>query len=236
MDQMVLIGHSMGGLVSRLQTAQSGDEFWNLVSREPLPQIKADPETRQKLAETFFFQPNPSIRRVVTIGTPYHGSTFSRQTTQWLLEKLVRLPTTIANSQQKLFRDNAGAFPDRSLLRVETSIDSLAPSSPIFPVMLAERRPPWVLYHNIIGVVPKQWWLSKLAGDGDGVVSRESAHVDDAVSEITVPAIHTTVHQHPAAVLEVRRILLEHMADLEGRPADGLARRPPVLPVELRVR
>ena len=116
-------------------------------------------------------------------------------------------------------------FPDRSLLRVETSIDSLAPSSPIFPVMLAERRPPWVLYHNIIGVVPKQWWLSKLAGDGDGVVSRQSAHVDDAVSEITVPAIHTTVHQHPAAVLEVRRILLEHIADLEGRPAGSLARR-----------
>ena len=188
LDQMVLIGHSMGGLVSRLQTVQSGDEFWNLVSREPLPQIKADPETRQKLAETFFFQPNPSIRRVVTIGTPYHGSTFSNQTTQWLLEKLIRLPQTIVDSQQKLFRDNPGAFPDRSLLRVETSIDSLAPSSPIFPVMLAERRPPWVQYHNIIGVVPKQWWLSKLAADGDGVVSRESAHVDDAVSEITVPA------------------------------------------------
>ena len=75
LDQMVLIGHSMGGLISRLQTVQSGDEFWRLVSREPLPQIKAEPEVRQKLQETFFFQPNPSIRRVVTIGTPFHGST-----------------------------------------------------------------------------------------------------------------------------------------------------------------
>jgi hypothetical protein len=34
----------------------------------------------------------------------------------------------------------------------------------------------------------------------------------------------------------VRRILLAHIADLEGRPAGSLARRPPpVLPVELRV-
>ena len=169
---MVLIGHSMGGLVSRLQTIQSGDEFWKLVSREPLAANQGRPRSAAEAAETFFFQPNPSIRRVVTIGTPHHGSTFSNQTTQWLLEKLIDLPKTLVNSQQKLFRDNPGAFPERSLLRVETSIDSLAPNSPIFPVMLAGRRPPWVQYHNIVGVVPKQWWLSKLAADGDGVVSR----------------------------------------------------------------
>jgi hypothetical protein len=227
LDQMVLIGHSMGGLVSRLQTVDSRNEFWNLVSSQPFPQIKADAEARRKLQETFFFQPNPSIRRVVTIGTPHRGSTFSNQTTQWLLDKLIRLPQTLVNSQQKLYRDNPGAFSDRSLLKIDTSIDSLVPSAPIFPVMLASQRAPWVRYHNIVGVVPKQWWLAKLAADGDGVVSRESAHLDDAVSEIIVPADHTTVHAHPAAVLEVRRILLEHLADLAGRPTDSLARRPP---------
>jgi hypothetical protein len=103
--------------------------------------------------------------------------------------------------------------------------------------MLASRRAPWVQYHNIVGVVPKQWWLSKVAGDGDGVVTRESAHVDDAVSEIAVPATHMTVHMHPAAVLEVRRILLEHLANLEGRPVGSVALRPPpALSSELRVR
>lgn len=237
LDQMVLIGHSMGGLVSRMQTIPSGDGFWNLVSREPLPRIKADPEVRQRLAETFYFQPNPSIRRVVTIGTPFRGSTFSNQTTQWLLEKLITMPKALLiDSQQKLFRENQNAFPARSLLRVNTSIDSLSPSEPIFPVLLAERRPPWVQYHNIVGVMPRQWWLSKLAADGDGVVARQSAHLDDAASELTVPADHTTVHTHPAAVLEVRRILLAHLAELEGRPASSLAQRPvAALPVELRV-
>ena len=86
------------------------------------------------------------------------------------------------------------------------SIDSLAPAEPIFPVMLASRKAAWVTYHNIIGIVPKQWWLSKLAANGDGVVSRKSAHAANAVSEIIVPADHTSVHTHPAAVLEVRRI------------------------------
>ena len=225
LDQMVLIGHSMGGLVSRMQTMQSGDDYWKLVSNEPLAQIKTDPDTRQKLQATFYFQPNPSIRQVVTIGTPHHGSPFSSQTAQWLLGKLIDMPKTIVNGQQKLYLENQGAFPSQSLLRVDTSIDSLAPNEPIFPVMQASRRAPWVRYHNIVGVVPEQWWLSTLAGDGDGVVPRASAHVDDAVSEIAVPADHTTVHAHPAAVLEVRRILFEHLADLEGRSAEDLALR-----------
>jgi hypothetical protein len=238
LDQMVLIGHSMGGLVSRMQTMPSGDEFWKLVSAEPLPQIKADAETRQKLIDTFYFQPNPSIRRVVTIGTPHHGSTFSNQTTQWLLERLVRLPQTIVNTQQKLFRDNPGAFSDRSLWRVDRSIESLSPNSPIMPVMLARPRPPWVQYHNIVGMVPNQSWLSKeVSGEGDGVVSHESAHVDDVVSELTVPANHMTVHAHPAAVLEVRRILLEHLADLEGRRIGAVAQvLSPAPPLEPQLR
>jgi len=219
LDQMVLIGHSMGGLVSDLQTLNSGNDYWRLVSKEPLDQIKTDAEVREKLAETFYFQPNPSIRRVITIGTPHRGSPFSNQTTQWLLGKLISLPQTLINSQQKLYVQNPGAFVDKSLVKVDTSIDSLSPHSPIFPVMLSSRRPPWVKYHNIVGVVPsQQWWLNKISGEGDGVVTKESAHVDYASSEIVVPADHSTVHTHPLAVLEVRRILLEHLNELRGEP------------------
>jgi pimeloyl-ACP methyl ester carboxylesterase len=235
LDQMVLIGHSMGGLVSRLQTVPSGDNFWHLVSQEPLTQIKADAKVQQNLQDTFFFQPSPSIRRVVTIATPHRGSKFSSQTTQWLLDKLIDLPNMLI--PQKLFLDNLGAFPDGSLVRVRTSIDSLSPNMPIFPVMLASPQPPWVRYHNIVGLIPKEWWLPTFVADSDGVVSVESAHVDYAVSEITVPANHTTVHAHPAAVLEVRRILLEHLADLEGRTVDSVAQRPAIsVPVALRAR
>ena len=217
LDAMVLIGHSMGGLVARLQTLNSGDDFWKLVSSQPLSQIKTDPEVRRKLQATFFFQPNPSIRRVVTISTPFHGSSFSNQASQWLIDEMLRLPGRLASSQQKLFRDNEDAIPDNSLLRVETSIDSLAPSSPIFAVMLAAKRPPWVRYHNIIAVTPKPQWLTDLTGEGDGWVSRQSAHGDDVESELIVPADHTSIQMHPAAVLEVRRILLEHLAEMTGR-------------------
>ncbi len=99
LDQMVLIGHSMGGLVSRLQTIPSGDDFWRLVCQEPLSQVKTEPKVRERLQETYFFGPNPSIRRVVTIATPYRGSSFSDQTTQWLLDRLITLPNMLVVRQ-----------------------------------------------------------------------------------------------------------------------------------------
>lgn len=226
LDQMVLVGHSMGGLVSRLQTVQSGEAFWRLASDQPLETIRTTPEIRSRLYECFFFEPNPSIRRVITLGTPHRGSDFSNQTTQWLAARLIRLPQMLIQAQEALFRDNPGAFGPQSLLRVSTSIDALSPSTPIFAAMLAARRAPWVKYHNIIGVLPDQGFLSRWAPFGDGVVSYASAHMDDVTSELVVPADHSQVHSHPLAVLEVRRILLEHLAELDafpGQPADRVA-------------
>ena len=216
LDQMVLVGHSMGGLISRMQTLNSRNDFWNAVSQQPLDQLKAAPEVRQRMQDAFFFQPNPSVRRVITIGTPHHGSTFSNNTTQWLAAKLIRLPQMLLQSQQALFRDNSGFFPDWSLGRIETSIDSLAPDSPVFPVMLASQRAPWVKYHNILGVAPYHGLLGKLMANSDGVVAVDSARIDDAVSELVVAADHSGVNSNPLAVLEVRRILVEHLAELRA--------------------
>ena len=234
LDQMVLVGHSMGGLLSRLQTINSKDDYWNLVSRVPLEQIDAEPQVRRKLRETFFFRPNPSIRRVVTIGTPHRGSYFSNQTTQWLLGKLIRLPQTLVNSQQSLFRDNKDLLADGTLLKIENSIDSLSPDSPFFPVMQANHRMPWVKYHNVIGLVPDDGWINSFLAGSDGVVAQESAHMDDVVSEITVRANHAMIHAHPAAVLEVRRILLEHLTELRGRPVGAGEVRTAGVPVPQR--
>lgn len=213
LDQMVLVGHSMGGLVSRLQTIDSRDDFWRIVSDEPFHLIKAGPKVRQELEESFFFQPNPSIRRVITIGTPHRGSEFSNVTTQWISSKLIRLPKVLVASQKALFRKNKDLIRDDTLLQIDNSIESLDPESPFFPVMLASYTAPWVKYHNIIGLVPERGLMGKLAAGSDGVVTYESAAMDDVESEVKVPSDHVVIHAHPRAVLEVRRILLDHLAE-----------------------
>jgi hypothetical protein len=90
--------------------------------------------------------------------------------------------------------------------------------------MLAGHHAPWVKYHNIVGLVPDTGWLGKLALNSDGVVSYDSAHVDDVETELVVPADHSSLHSHPLAVLEVRQILLGHLAELRASPGRGRSR------------
>jgi pimeloyl-ACP methyl ester carboxylesterase len=217
LDQMVLVGHSMGGLVSRLQTIESRDDFWRLVSDQPFSLIKAEPDARTRLENSLFFHPNPSIRRVVTVGTPHRGSEMSNDLTRWLSNKLIRIPDMFDLTRDSVIAKNKEIIRDDRLLKIKTSVDSLAPDSPFFPVMLAGYRAPWVRYHNIVGVLPKEGWTGYFANGGDGVVAYTSAKMDDVVSEIAVPAPHSEIHAHPRAILEVRRILLEHLHDVYSR-------------------
>ena len=234
LDQMVLVGHSMGGLISRLQTLDSNDDFWRLVSDQPFSNLKADPEAAGRLQEVLFFRPNPSVQRVITIGTPHRGSRLSSDTTQWLMTRLISLPDRLVGGQERLIRENRQVFKDTRLLEIRTSIDSLSPSSPMFDAMIAGRRAPWVRYHNVVGLVPKQGLFGRIAAGTDGVVSRESAQMDDVVSELIVEADHSTVHTHPRTVLEVRRILMEHVGSLRGFPASA-ATQHASLPAEPQV-
>jgi len=210
LDQMVLIGHSMGGLVARMQSIDSGDSLWSLLSDRPFEELQADDETRENLARMLFFRPNESIRRVITIGTPHRGSDYANSYTQWLSRRLITLPEMVVNATQKVTRENPGFFRNTDLLTVNTSIDSLSPDSPVLPIVLNAPRAPWTSYHNIVARVPDQGWLGSLAAGSDGVVACESAHLDDVDSEIVVEADHVTVHRTPKTILEVRRILLEH--------------------------
>jgi pimeloyl-ACP methyl ester carboxylesterase len=223
LDQMVLVGHSMGGLIARLQTIESGDDFWRLVSDRKFSDVKASDGLKADLADIFFFEPNPSVRRVITIATPNHGTNVSNETTQWLSRRLIALPKDTVQGTKDLLTDNPDFFPTASLIRVSTSIDSLSPRSTVLPVMFTAPRAPWVTYHNIVGRVRQRDFLGHVVGDGDGLVPVASAHLDDAASEVIVPADHMHVQRHPLAILEVRRILLEQAAELRQNP-NGPAR------------
>ena len=83
--------------------------------------------------------------------------------------------------------------------------------------MLRAPRAPWVTYHNIIGQVPKRGLFSSNDPEGDGVVDVSSAHMDDVESEIMVSADHQNIHNTPRAILEVRRILIEHLEKLRNQ-------------------
>ena len=68
MYNMAMIGHSMGGLVAKLTVTRSGDRLWYAIANRPLSDINVPDAGRQRLAEMFYFEPLPFVRRVVFLG------------------------------------------------------------------------------------------------------------------------------------------------------------------------
>ena len=217
LDNMVLVGHSMGGLVSRMQTIDSGDRFWQTLSDEPFESVRGAPEAIAKLKTAAFFDANPDITRVITIGTPHRGSDYANDTTRWLARKLIKLPTMMVATAQDLVMQNPGVFQNADLLINSTSIDSLSPDSPVFKAMLRSPNSGRVRYHNIVGLVETGGWFSDPEINSDGVVDFASARIYDGESEIAVKAEHQVIHRHPKSILEVRRVLISHLQEFQSR-------------------
>lgn len=220
LDRMVVVGHSMGGLVGKMLTVDSGDDFWHLVSKKPLDELTLPPEAREALGRVFFFQKQSEVQRVIFLGTPHHGSQLSPSVVGRLGIKLIVLPSMLQSAFETAMKQNAAYWKAPLSDHVPTSIDMLAPNAPALLVLANKPRPTEVHYHSIIGVLQAPphplkallAWLGAPDEPGDGVVPYRSAHLEGVTSEMTVNADHMAVHHHPLAVAEVRRILLEHVS------------------------
>ncbi|MEM9588569.1 MAG: hypothetical protein AAGA03_14905, partial [Planctomycetota bacterium] len=219
--------------VSRMQTIESGDDFWNIITDKPLEAVKGPEDARNRLVSALFFKPSQSVRRVITIGTPHRGSEFaSQRITQWLARRFIDLPALSKSTTEAIVSANPGVFHETRLLTDANAIDSLAVESPIFPVMLKAKTSPQTKYHNIIGVLQNPSFLKSKTERGDGVVEYESAKMDDVESELVVDADHVTLHMTGEAIFEVRRILLEHLREIDSQ--DRIASLPDTTPRQVR--
>ena len=109
LDHMVLVGHSMGG--PAVEAANRRQRRCFLAARSATircEDLKIPPADREQLAQEFYFRPNPSIRRVITIATPHRGSKFANSAAQWLAARLITMPEQIVKGRQDLYRENPG--------------------------------------------------------------------------------------------------------------------------------
>ena len=206
LDEMVLIGHSMGGLLSYLMTIDSKDRLWNSVSEVPVERAARDLKTRNELRRVFFFESDPTIDRIVTIASPFQGSGFANRLTRWLGRSLVSLPATTLQVT-RLLTKLRGQEAMQRVFTPQTSLDSLAEKSAVVSLIGHTTTPDDIDHHNIVGVSrgwSQRWW-------SDGVVNYRSAHRSDADSEVIIRAGHSDVHRHPDSVSEVKRVLKEHL-------------------------
>ncbi|GAC1466158.1 MAG: alpha/beta hydrolase [Isosphaeraceae bacterium] len=230
-EQMVLLGHSMGGLLSHAMAVDSGDKFWQLHSDRPFHQILGEREVLEEIQRYLFFQPLPFVRRVVFLATPHRGSDMSRNMIGRVGSTLISDVDNISSLLAKLIKKNPDAFNPRQFRRMPTSIETLYTDEPVLLQLLAMEPGPGVKFHSIIGSLR----AGPVASTTDGVVPYRSAHFPGAESELTVRSDHG-VQKDPEAILEVRRILLKHIGistpPLPALPqtARGQARTPEGVP------
>ena len=221
--KMVLIGHSMGGLLSHAMVVDSSDRFWQLYSDKRFEDIIGPPEVLAELRRYMFFQPLPFVKRVVFMATPHRGSELSRGVVGRVGAGLIADSDHIAKLLSRLVKDNPDAFDRRKFRRLPSSIETLEPNGKTLLALLAMRpdplaRPP-VVFHSIIGSLrpgPRET-------STDGVVAFSSSHLDGVASELVVRSDHG-VQKDPAAVLEIHRILREHVGIVPPGVATGAAR------------
>lgn len=207
LQRMVVIGHSQGGLLTKMTTIDTGTRLWDLISDKPFDHIQVSQETRQLLQQSLFFKPLPFIKRVVFISTPQHGAMAAAY--EWvrsLVARLVKLPSTVINVIAQAAASTGDAKLNRLLSRPPTAADNMNPNNPGLKLIASIPVAPSIKAHSIIAV----------EGDGpvetgdDGVVAYQSAHIDEAISEKIIRWGHSCQDQ-PEAIEEVRRILNEHL-------------------------
>jgi pimeloyl-ACP methyl ester carboxylesterase len=210
--QMVLVGHSMGGLISKLQVSYSREEVWSRLANRPLDEIVTTPSTHALLASTCYFEPTPDVRRVIFIATPNCGALPAVAVAGSGASKLVEEPQEMAVRHRQLIRDNPCVFSREIERRFPTSVDLLGAKSPLLTAMRLMEIAPCVKLHNIIGVSHP----ISCVGPSDGVVPVESAEHPWCESVLPVRAAHAKVHTTRQASVEIVRILECHWAEYLG--------------------
>jgi pimeloyl-ACP methyl ester carboxylesterase len=210
--QLVLVGHSMGGLHAKMMVVDPGPALWNSIATVPVESVRMPPQVREIVTRSVFFRPLPFVTRVVFIATPHRGSVLASLGVGRLASLAVREPPEMTEVHERLVAANPGAFRPEFARAVPTTIDLLQPKSPTLQALDCLRPACWVATHSIVGDIHP----SLFGGRDDCVVSVASGHTRGALSEICVPAKHTRVHHHPLAVAEVIRILRQHLAEAGG--------------------
>jgi pimeloyl-ACP methyl ester carboxylesterase len=214
-SRMVLLGHSMGGLLSHMMAVDSGDRLWQLNTDRRFQDMLGPPNVLEELRSYLFFEHRPYVKRVVFLATPHRGSDLSRGVVGRLGVSLISEPDHISDLLTQLIKDNPNTF-ERRFRRLPSSIETLEPDSKILKALLLMPPAPDVAFHSIIGSLRP----AGIDDTTDGVVPYRSAHIDGVASELLVRSGHS-VQTHPDAIREVHRILLDHLA-----PQPALARPP----------
>ena len=222
LDDMIIVGHSMGGLITSASLHDPGTTAYSTFISKPIDQLDLRPDEREFLRGYLLWKPIDHVDRTVFMSTPHRGSPMADRFFANMVARLIKLPKLLTVDLADSLLRNTAAIADPMILdagerargksshfHLPTGIDSLSPKRPIFKV-LPDGCPlePGVELHSIIGDRGK----GDTPNSTDGVVPYWSAHLKNVESEKIVPCGHGST-RNPQAIEEIKRILRLHLKE-----------------------
>jgi pimeloyl-ACP methyl ester carboxylesterase/predicted GNAT family acetyltransferase len=200
--KMVVIGHSMGGCITRTLVTDTGTKLWIKSFGHSPAETEMPAESKRLLEEAIIFKHRPEIRRVIFMSTPHRGSDLASNWLGRIGSMLVRTPTKLLSVGQTI-RESLKPDPAAlQLKRFPNSVDTLAPNNRFVVAINKIPITPGIPHHSIVGDRGR----GDTPNSSDGVVAYWSSHLDGAASERIVPCDHSSP-LNPQAIAEVHRIL-----------------------------
>src|SRR6266478_4188130 len=200
--KMVLIGHSMGGCISRTLITDTGDKLWIEGFGKPPEQTEMPAESKHLLEQAIILKHRPEIGRVIFMSTPHRGSDLASNWIGRIGSMLVKTPSRLISIGEII---TAGLQPDPAALQLKrfpNSVDTLAPNNRFVVAINKVPITPGIPYYSIVGDRGR----GDTPNSSDGVVAYWSSHLDGARSEFIAPCNHGSP-LNPQAIAEVHRIL-----------------------------
>ena len=208
---IILIGHSMGGLLSRLMVSSTQDRLWEaFLKKYPLEGRRLE-IAKKELGPYMMFDALPQVNRVIFIATPHKGTPLAEIAPVRWIAGIVTVPLSVMGRFTEVARllvDPGSANPV-SLTRPFNSIDNLSSHDPFIRAVADIPVSSRVRYHSIIGCITPDLPLYE---SNDGVVPYSSAHLDGSDSEQVIQSGHS-VQETPEAIIEIRRIMHLHLKE-----------------------
>jgi len=200
--KIVLIGHSMGGMVSRLMVTDSGMTFWDAYFGKPPDQVPMNSKDKQFVESLLIFRHRPDVSRVIFCSTPHRGAGLATNWVGRIGIALTKLPTNMISLGVSATKYVVTPGDSARKPHFPTSIDTLSPKNPFVRTMNTLPIADHIPYNSIIGDRGR----GDTPNSSDGVVPYWSSHLDGAQSEKIVPSEHGS-HQNKQGIEEVDRIL-----------------------------
>ena len=210
-NRMVVIGHSMGGLLTKTLVLDPGNDLEKALFNGPIGEMDLSTEQKKFLTDTLCFKPLPFVSEEVFMATPHRGASMVNWgITQWL-NSFITLPSKFVTEIKAINRKvmiKIGIIDDNNLLAKLTGVNSLDPNNKSLAIM--NQKTIVVPFHLVIGDQEQ----ANEVGGSDGVVDYSSSHLDAATSELVIKSGHN-VQTMPEGIKEIRRILLNHLKKTE---------------------